>query len=229
MTAPSFRSARTTVISLSGTNQQQFQQPAGLADSDVLIALLDKGNNDAITKPTGFELIRQVYVSGSGELLELTAYYKPVLDASNEPANYTFSWSNSIEAGGILAAYSGCDTANPVNISTPNDGNTNPLTMLSVTTTRDECMILCVGADYEWRSKSLPSGTDLRATMLSDSSEVALRLWDFEQASAGASGSKTSTLGSASNWIGFTIALQPPAAGNPFQAAWAAQANQVIL
>lgn len=124
-TAPSLRSASSGQEATSSS--VTVSRPAGTSAGDVLVAAVtarvDAGS--AMGGPSGWTLIRRDDCSGSERtVLSQALYYK--VAGGSEPSAYTFSSSTPSGVVGSVLAYSGVDTANPI------DGSSGRYTRNSV-------------------------------------------------------------------------------------------------
>lgn len=118
-------------------------KPTGVAQNDVMIAAVHVGwcnSGSAITPPAGWTLIGHTSNTGSGcgssnTTRQLATFYK--VATASEPSNYTFTGTtNQYYVGGIVA-YSGVNTANPINTASGRGGQddcTNIVTNTITTT-----------------------------------------------------------------------------------------------
>jgi Domain of unknown function (DUF1929)/Bacterial Ig domain len=189
-------------------------KPAGASAGDVLLASVAVRGNPAIAAPSGWSLVR---TDPRGTILKQAVYAKAVTAA--EPASYMWTFSVSKPAAGGIAAFTGVDTANPVNAS---GGQANlsatTVTAPSVTTTVPDTMLVALygfapltgltpsaGMTERWEVGSTP-GTPSPVV-----SEGATAL----QAAAGATGTRIATAGKAVNSVGQLVALRPGGGGPP--------------
>lgn len=99
--------------------------PAGTRREDVMVALIGKIDQAAITPPAGWTLIGS-QLAGSNVIYE--AYYR-VAQAS-EPASYSWSWGVAAKNIGWIGSYRNVDTAAPVATSA-SSGSSTPGTTFS--------------------------------------------------------------------------------------------------
>lgn len=135
--------------------------------------------------------------------------------ANSEGASWTFTASISVDYGILAVSKSGVDSGTPVDATpTANSGNDTSPIGLSVTTATDNAWLtLFVAANSGSVAITEPSGWNERAEVGGKRNEVS----DVEQASAGASGNKTATLGASRAWGTIMYALRPAtvAGGQP--------------
>src|SRR3712207_3353357 len=122
--AIAFRSSAFVANNTAGTSVSPAL-PSGLADNDVLIAVIAYRDGDTnVSAPGGWTQLPagspQETGTGSADV-GLAVYYRAVATAASESAP-TFTLSLSQRNVGALLAYSGVDTSNPIDDS---DGQTN--------------------------------------------------------------------------------------------------------
>jgi hypothetical protein len=221
-----------------GTGWWEFSQdlfglsvnkPTGTVQNDVMIASVAiQPNTATITPPPGWTPVRQLAntVNATPARYQTLAVYYKVAGAS-EPATYEWQYSGTAQVVGIQA-FSGVDTANPINVE---NGQSNPAgpshSTPSVTTTVAGTMLVAsYGIEYDWVTLTVP--TDMTQAFNHSGSCSGCAVW-YEslaaswapQGAAGATGAKTAT-----TWVGVTggtpasypsnahiLALKPSAAG----------------
>ncbi|NNF65688.1 MAG: cadherin-like domain-containing protein, partial [Acidimicrobiia bacterium] len=105
--APAFRSAATVDTD---ANFIVVPVPVGVVAGDLLLAQITADNGTVtITAPAGWSTIRQ---DSLGDKVTQSLFYK--VATASEPANYTFTLSVNRKTAGVIAAYSGVDTTNPI-------------------------------------------------------------------------------------------------------------------
>lgn len=195
----------------SGSTSLDISRPTGLSTNDVMIAIVSSrgGSGTTITPPGGWSLINTRTVSTT--LLSST-YYK--VATGSEPLTYSFTLSPSRQASGIVVAYSGVDTTNPINTdAVQNYTSSTTLTSPSITTTVNNAWIIAAFTHGVTTTLSAGSGMTLRAQDAS-TGLISSGLQDGIQASSGVSGTKNMTAADAAGNIGHTIALKPAATGS---------------
>lgn len=192
--------------------------PSGTTNGDLLVAVISASaplTAVSINTPGGWTLINHSNGSGTGSEVGLAVFRRI---ASSEPADYLFTATpNAIGNGmtGKMLRITGHDPTTPVNIAGETD---NSLVAPSVTTTVNDCLVLCcVAAVDDAVNTFTPPGT-------------LTEQWDFgtvggpgtfgnsmagatkTQAAAGATGTQTFTAtgGPAANTVQ-TIAIAPAA------------------
>jgi uncharacterized repeat protein (TIGR01451 family) len=181
-----------------------INQPSGVVANDVLVAAIywDNSAPTAITPPSGFTLIR---TDGSSANQAVSLYYHVAGDT--EPAAYVWSASRSTGFSGIISAYSGVDTANPIEVHAGATGTTSGATAPSVTSTIDGDWLVDVWS--AWTSNVTlgpPSGMTSRQSF---NRSDPLLLADKALGAAGATGTQTATTAPApALWTGQAVVLR---------------------
>jgi len=99
--------------------------PTGTKRNDVMVALIGKIDQAAITPPAGWTLIGS-QLAGSNVIYE--AYYR--LATASEPANYTWSWTGSFKNIGWIGSYRNADPLAPI-LGSASTGTNTPGTAFS--------------------------------------------------------------------------------------------------
>jgi hypothetical protein len=189
-------------------------KPAGAVTGDVLLASVAVRGVPAIAAPAGWSLVR---VDARGTILKQAVYVK--VAGVTEPASYMWTFSVSKPAAGGIAAFTGVDTASPVNAS---GGQANlsatAVTAPSVTTTVPNSMLVALygvaplagltapgGMTERWEVGSAPGTTNPVV------SEGATAM----QAAAGATAPRAATASKKVNSVGQLVALRPGGGGPP--------------
>ncbi len=210
----------TVVAATGGAASLVITRPTGVANGNVLVAQVTTRNNAAITAPAGWTQIGTTQTSGT--TLEQATYYKV---ANGEPANYTWTWTGTVDRGGSIIAYSGVSTVanNIVDASSQNGsggGTGTTATATGVTTLMNgDQMIALYG---EGRNTALTQsggqGMTQQYTATSTNGTFGNRVTvtgaDGNQATAGATGDKTATMGTARTWVANLVTLVPTLSAN---------------
>jgi hypothetical protein len=187
-----------------------ISKPSSAVAGDVLIAgIAWFGNHSSFspTPPAGWTLIRSDTDTPFGQF----TYYKVV--GASEPSSYTWTGLEEYSAGGITA-YSGVDTANPINGASGSvEVNSGTVVAPSITTTRGNVMLIGVFGLADETPHTPPgsmttlwSGKSAGTGGANVTSVGAQQSW----ATAGPTGTRTATAPSGSKGAGTLIALQPP-------------------
>lgn len=214
--AIAFRSVA-TVNNGAGSTTVVITKPTGVVANDVMIAhiAVRGGTGVTITPPAGWTLIDSL---DNSTVYKSSTYYK--VATGSEGSNYTFTFSISRVAAGIISAYSGVDTAAPINADAVQfNAPATPLTSPSVTTTVNNAWVIASYTQPAATTFTAGSGMTLRDQ--DSGSTITGGLQDVVQASAGATGTKTISSLDTSGSIGHTIALTPaPASSSVSQVAF---------
>jgi hypothetical protein len=187
-------------------------KPAGVAAGHVLVATFAIQGKPGVLVPSGWTLIRETLGKNA---YEQATYYK--VAGSSEPASYTFSAkANSWKMAGGITAFSGVDTANPIEKEGAKSGVSGNAVSPSFGTSSNKAVLLnpvmftltSAGATIT-PDASLPNEPyDVNPSNMSH--DVA---WGVQQF-AGSTGTKTAVSSSAnSGWISSLIALKPSNGG----------------
>lgn len=198
--------------------------PTGIANGDVLVAVLFVGHASAlplltVTPPAGFT---EVTNSPSGTAdsdpyeISIRVYRKA---ASGESGNYTFTHA-AAETQGFMYRLTGVDTSTPID-ATPvaaayatNGGQTT--TYGSATTVTDGCFLIFAEAVWDGPGSGTVSGTT--PSIAVRRSGTVNWIGDGTQTTAGATGSRTRTNGNgsiSSRWASIVVPVRPAGAGGP--------------
>jgi len=206
---PAFRSANSATTT--GTTLT-ITKPSGVATNDVLIGSVAVTPSSAtITPPAGWTLVRRTNNAGP-TANSLAVYYK--VATASEPASYAWSTSGASFTVGGVQAFSGVDTATPIDVE---NGQTTPASLThatpNLTTTVANTMVVtshAFASSSTWTPPSAmtesfdrPSGSN-NATGLSIEGNRVL------QPLAAATGTKTATAaGNADAGNAHLLALRP--------------------
>lgn len=208
-TAPQYQSHVTVST---GTGNLVFNKPSGTAQGDLLIVFMgfEKGSDVAITPPSGWTLVQRI---NSGTDNGAAAYYK--MAGSSEPASYTFTLTNSPKHAGGIVRYSGVDSVNPINVSATNSGTSSTSQVApSVTTTVNNAKVLVYYTSKKPATYTPAATTTERWDAPNTADGLPSNMMaDFEQVTAGATGTKTATASEAEVWQTITVALTPADSG----------------
>jgi hypothetical protein len=180
-------------------------KPTGVGSGNVMIAVLTATGSGALTPPAGWTVIQD---TTQGAAIRQITYYR--VAGSSEPASYSWSLGSTRQASGGIIAYSGVNTAAPIDASASASAASGNAGASSVTTSAANDKVIVASGFNINTTVTAPAGTTQRYTMSSPSTtgEAA----DFTQASAGATGTKTATpANSSAAWIAQTIALRDTA------------------
>ncbi len=97
----------------SGVLSLKINKPSGTLAGDVLVASIAVRPSTATINASGWTLIRRLD-NTTGNSNSLAVYYK--VAGASEPASYTWSFNSSAGSAGGIQAFSGIDTASPVDV-----------------------------------------------------------------------------------------------------------------
>jgi hypothetical protein len=201
---------------IGGGTSLTINKPAGVVDGDLMVATIVIANSNAgaepITPPAGWT--SQLLTTDGGGL-KVNTFTKFAL---SEGASYDFTYANA-DAGGAISAYSGVDSATPMDVAPSGASATSGTTIDApgLTTVTGGAFLFCAfanedGAPATWTP---PSGMTERA-------DADFRGWSFFnlsmehadelRATAGATGIRTgavSTTSGPGSIIGQSLALRP--------------------
>lgn len=140
MTVPVWQSVGAFSDFTSTTNWAGIAMPSGVAVGDLLIASLQASSGSAFNTPAGW-VAGPIIASGS---YSDTLFYR-IADGS-EGASVTFTATSSRTGQAFISRVSGTDPVNYIDgfSQTANSSSdaTNPSVLPSITTTRDDCLLL---------------------------------------------------------------------------------------
>ena len=181
-----------------------INKPAGTADGDLIqITILAStlGAVSSISGSSGWTAKQPCGVSGGGKNSTLTSYEKI---ASSEPSSWTINLNSSTNCCAVAEAFTGvADTGQyDVGNSAATGSLVSSLGITTITTAHDNEIIVHAGAYRNNGTYTEPSGFSLRDTASFVDAITAtwtLKLSDFVQATAGATGTITCNFGTAVN------------------------------
>jgi hypothetical protein len=204
--AIAFRSKDEQVAS-SGSTTSVNNKPAGTALDDILLLFVYIETTAALTYPAGFT--ERAVINASDSSFALHVAEKRA--TGSEPSTYTTSWTGGSYADTVLVAYSGCTTTGSAMDATPTTSalgsGSGSIVSPSITTVSPNAMVISFVGDIAGNALTKPAAMTVRSTFDD------LGFADVIQASAGASGTFSWTLGGgATQRCAVTLALKPPAA-----------------
>lgn len=206
-----FREA-TSVGAASGVLSLTVARPGTAVANDMLIAAISvSANAPTITAPAGWTLVRQT--NNTNNTANALAIYRRIATAT-DPANFTWTFTASTGSAGVMAAFSGVDLQNPIDVENAQTNSSNTAQQApSLTTTDANEMIVSVHAIASAVTWTAPAGmteaAEARSGALGAAGE-SVSVNYVLQAAAGASGTKTATAsGNADRGVGQTLALRP--------------------
>jgi len=181
-------------------------RPDGVQPGDLLVAALmfDRGKKIEVTPPAGWTLIRR---SNSYRYVGMATYYR--LATASEPNSYSFPLDEKIKWAASISRISGADPEKPRDNSARATGKKGNVVAASVTTRKDNTLVLA----YYTNRRNASYTPDLSTIERYDEPNTAgdlpsNMLATFEQAKAGATGNKTAIPSKAdSRWVGIQISI----------------------
>jgi hypothetical protein len=192
-----------------------INKPSVSTGNLMLATIAVKGGSAAVldSAPTGWTLIASTTNDTNVTLL---SYWKAA--STSEPSSYTWQFLGQTTAEGEITPYSGVDTSvNPIDAVANNIGFGTTATTTSITTSaaKEEVVALYAADVGESTNAGAYFSTPTGMTEKSDDTNTpfgpTIAADEVLQTSAGAVGSKTSTIsgGKARNWASQQIALRP--------------------
>ncbi|MBE0502150.1 MAG: hypothetical protein IBX47_12005 [Desulfuromonadales bacterium] len=154
--APSFRASTSAATTLPA-NILTIPKPLNSLLGDTLIAVittLSPTSGLTVTPPAGWTFIRQDISAGA---LAQDLFYKPF--AAGEPINYTFTFSQTLEATGTVTAYWRADLNNPIDAHSGQFNITTTPTAPSITTTTSGTTLLAIFGTTDGRKLNPPTNS----------------------------------------------------------------------
>jgi hypothetical protein len=198
--------------SSSSRSSLTLARPAGTAAGQVMVASIVINDDDPVSAPVGWTLVRADTIPG---VLGQAVYVK--VAGAAEPPSYTWTLSDFRRMAGGITTYAGVDTAQPVDVhaATVSPDGATALTAPSVTTTVAGTLLVHVaaisaegnldpapGMTERWEAAS-PNGSNSRDALASVS--------DAPQPVAGPTGPRTVTATRPGPRIAAHLALRPAA------------------
>ena len=189
-TPPSVRSASTAQNNAASSSLSLFK-PSGVASGDVLVATVAArlAATAALSQPSGWTLVRRDDCSGPQRSdLAQAVFYK--VAGGSEPSSYSFSFGSATGAAGSVVAYTGVNTASPVDGSSGRySRNSVYIHGPSVTPSGEGTRAVGSFANTGAQAVTPPSGTSTRgAVVASASPSLTLTVVDQALASSDPSG-----------------------------------------
>ena len=199
-----FRSSATA--SGSGTSLA-VPKPAGVVSGDVMVAIVAVRSNPTITVPAGWTLAQ---LTSNGTTIRQATYWK--VATGSEPASTTFTYNQSRASSGAINAYSGVNTANPVDLFSGGTATSTSISAPSITTGFNKDMIIGGFSIANSSAIAPPAGMTERSELASGSN-IKLEVAESVLTSAGATGVRTATAGSSGANVGQLLALRAAPGG----------------
>ena len=184
--------------------------PAGVVANDVMIAQVTVrgGAATTLTAPAGWSLVRRDNDTG-GQIAD--GIYLHIVTAASEPASYTWNFSAGNDAAGGIAAYSGVNTAAPIDVSGGQaNASSTSMTAPSITipSGHNADRLLAVFATANSAAITLPGAVSARWNFRAIGFGISAAMGDASVPS-GATGNYVALQGSGKVNIGALVALVP--------------------
>jgi hypothetical protein len=181
--------------------------PAGVQTGDVMIAAIAVRSSAKITAPAGWTAVR---ASVTGSDLRQATFVSAV--GATVPASTSFTLGSKTVVAGAIAAYSGVNTATPVDTSgARKNTSSTSITAPSATSTIPGSMLVGVFGIATNATMTPPANMAEQADVKTGAAtkKVALELADDTLEAAGATGLRVATASAAAVNIGIVIVLRP--------------------
>jgi hypothetical protein len=183
-------------------------RPIGAIPGDVMVAVVDVRGSPGITPPTGWMLVRMDEITST---MRQALFVKIV--GGSEPVTYTWTFSKSQSAAGAIVAYSGVNTATPVDVHSGavHDVASASVAAPSVSTTVSGCMVLAFFGITGVRSFTSPSGMTERSDISSTGGTypISSSSDDVARGVPGPTGDQVATASGTGKSVGQLLALRP--------------------
>lgn len=177
--------------------------PSSASSGDLLVMAFATGSTRTLTA-TGWTSIGSIANSFFG--FEAEMFWR----THDGSGSYSVSWTTAADTVGTICLVTGADTSSPVDVSATYDSGLTSATAQTaptVTTTVADTLLLnfyCAGSSRTW----VPASSQ---TEVSDVSQTtcSAELTKLAVASSGATGTKTSTCSSSTQWVSMSVAIKP--------------------
>src|ERR687891_434790 len=198
--AVTYRDAQTATTA--GATSLVINVPAGVQANDLLVAHIARTGNAAISTPSGWTVAGG---TNNGNFIRQETYYR--VASGSEPASYTWTWTGSQPAAGGMSAYYGVKGSSPLDVVGTADtaNNTTTVTAPSLTTTVNDALVLAFFASNSNSTYSTATGMTERHEV--GTAGMSIGTDDMSQATAGATGAKTSPPNASGRVVGHQVAF----------------------
>lgn len=206
-----FRSADSASIP-TGITSWVVNKPAGALQDDIVIYIISAQDAATITLPSGFSTISGP-TDWQGTRRVLFCY--KVLGAS-EPSTYTFTMSIATAGTWGAVAFSGVDTATPINVTgtfTFNSTGSTSMTASAVSPSVTNTMLVMLGVTNSNGSMTPAGGMTERVDIVNASAFNISFIASEALTSTGTTGSRVATISTSSQSVAGLIALKPGTVG----------------
>lgn len=211
---PTFVAATSIALANSATTVQQTP-PVGVTLNDTMIAhVVARGDGQTISTPSGWTLIASTPTTDTSTTPDnIHAVFWRNAGAT-ETSPYTFTVGSSNTIGAVIAVFRGCDNSNPIDVDADQtNASSTTITAPTITTTVNNALLVFMVGGATTQAIT-PGGSLAEQWEQSGGTNTVLSYGATESfATAGATGTRTSTFASARASIGLLFALKPSAAG----------------
>ncbi len=204
-----FRSASTGANNVGST--VVIPTPAGVQSGDVMVAVLDLKASPTVTTPAGWTLVS---TTPNGSNCKQVVYVR--VATGSVPASTTWTINQSRAISGVIVAYDGVSTANPIETFTAGIGTTASITAPSATSSLAGARVIGAFGINADAAIAPPAGMTERGEVAS-ATRIRTEVADFVLGTAGATGAKTAAAAAAAANIGQLIVLRPGGPAGPNQ------------
>lgn len=200
--------------------------PSGVVAGDVMVCAIASLIGSSVSSPDWTQIRAQAPSGTTGEHSDLTTFYR--VATASEPTDHVFNLSLGRPAAGGISAYSGVDTASPIDVSAgANDAGVLGTTLTAPTLTTNFAndwvlRVYCAGSiNTSTTTVTPPAGTSERfeRAVVTTATNRTVESADASQAAAGAAGTAQATASQTSGWCAQTIALAALPPGPAFRSA----------
>ena len=191
-------------------------RPSGTASGHVMVASIAINNDDTLTAPTGWTVIRRDSIE---DTLQQVVYFR--VARSGEPSSYTWKAPAYRRIAGGITTYSGVDTTHPIDdqAGSADPARDTAVAAPSVTPTVADSRLVNLVAINAEGSLTPPPGMTTRWTALSrhpdKPTDVLAGSADASWATVGPTGARTATASKPGGGIGVLLALRPAVPPTP--------------
>ena len=200
----------TSSASAKSASSLTIARPSSAQTGDVLIASLDVRASVTAAQVTaeGWQLVRVV---PAGTTLTKLTYWRALI--AGQAASYVFTLPSAVAVSGLIVAYSGVDSSNPIEAENGVGSPTSSQQIIapSVTTLSQNAMVVGLYAVAASATFTPPNTMTERLDVAlgSGSLKVSSEAADIRQTAAGATGQRIATSSGAGANVGQLIALRP--------------------
>ncbi len=220
-TSPSLRSASSAQSA--GSSSVTVSRPAGTSAGDVLVAAVTARVDaaTAVSAPSGWTLVRRDDCSGSAQtVLAQSVYYR--VAGGSEPASYTFSSPVPTGVASSVLAYTGVDTASPIEGSSGRMTRNSVFVKTTPVTASGDARLLV--ASFAHSAAADPTGpaamTKRSGAIVAADPSASLAVADQALSGSGSSGEPAARVASPPRCsLGALVLLRPSASAPPPQSA----------